>query len=422
MPDQRYRVLAISSHPVQYASANFREMARHPGLDLTVAYCSLRGAEAARDHEFGVDVKWDIPLLDGYKWVDVKRASGEAKWDSDSWNWDLWKTIRDGHFDAIIALTGYKRPAFWISRAAAASHRVPFFFGTDTFTLEPRDGSRWKVAVKRLLWPLLFRLASQVIVVSTAGRELMESLGIPSHRIALLHNTVDNDWWTAASSAVDRAAVRRSWGVNADEKVILFCGKLQEWKRPSDLLLAFAKAAVPDSTLIMIGEGPLRSQLEAEATSLGICERVRFLGFLNQSQLPAMYTSADLMVLPSRYEPFGLVVNEAMLCGCSVAVSDCVGAARDLVTPLAPDFVFPHGDVEALASLLRRVFSDPGRLLSLRRDSRVRMQTWSPRENVGAVFSAVERARAGRGKPLSAPLSHASVRESPSPGSHQVSE
>ena len=60
------------------------------------------------------------------------------------------------------------------------------------------------------------------------------------------------------------------------------------------------------------------------ATELGSADRVRFLGFVNQSQLPASYSAADLFVLPSLFEPFGLVVNEAMLCGLPVAVSDRV--------------------------------------------------------------------------------------------------
>ena len=69
------------------------------------------------------------------------------------------------------------------------------------------------------------------------------------------------------------------------------------------------------------------------AAELGLTDRVRFLGFVNQSQLPSVYCAADFFVLPSLFEPFGLVVNEAMLCGLPVAVSDSVGARFDLVRP-----------------------------------------------------------------------------------------
>lgn len=78
MAEPRYRVLVIGSHPVQYMSLVLRRMAQHPQLEPSVAYCTLRGVEAAHDPEFGATVKWDIPLLDGYNWVHVpSRGSGD---------------------------------------------------------------------------------------------------------------------------------------------------------------------------------------------------------------------------------------------------------------------------------------------------------------------------------------------------------
>lgn len=369
-------------------------MARHPQFDLSVAYCTLRGAEAAHDPEFGRAVQWDVPLLDGYPWVHVPNRGdgGESFWGL--CNPGLWKLIRRGNFEAIVGLTGYRRASFWIIFFAACSRGIPFIFGTDTSTIAPRDGRPWKRFLKRCLWPLLFRLAAQVLVVSTPGRDMMLSLGVPAERIALMHNTVDNAWWLSASGAVDRTAVRASWGMDVGEQVIVFCAKLQPWKRPLDLLQAFSKASIPNSSLLIVGDGPLRAQMESEAAALGIAHRVRFLGFVNQSQLPGIYVSADLMVLPSEYEPFAMVVNEAMVCGCPVAVSDRVGAYTDLVAPVSPEFIFPHGDVDALAAILRLAFSDPVRLKSLRAAVRARMETWSPRENVAGTLAALERVHA----------------------------
>ncbi len=411
MPDARYRVLIVATHPVQYASANFREMARHPRFDLKVAYCSLRGAEPGLDPEFATTVQWDVPLLNGYDWVQVPNRGngGESFWGL--WNTGLWKLVRSEAFDALICLTGYRRASFWLCYFAARSRSIPFFFGTDASGFEPREPRPWKRFVKRLIWPRLFRLASQVIVVSTPGREMLQSLGIPEERIALIHNTVDNQLWISASDRVDRAAIRTSWHIDNDARVILFCAKLQPWKRPLDLLFGFAKASIPHSVLLIAGEGPSRARLEAEVSRLELGNRVRFLGFVNQSKLPAVYAAADLMVLPSEYEPFALVVNEAMLCGCPVMVSDRVGAARDLVAPVAPDFIFPHCDVNALATTLQHAFADPARLRSLRQAVRARMETWSPKENVAGVISAIGRAHALRRRTSDMPLAQNSVPE-----------
>src|SRR5437899_1332740 len=69
MPESRYRTLIICSHPVQYMSPLLRRMAQHSQIDLQVAYCSLRGAQTVYDPDFATAVQWDVPLLDGYKWV-----------------------------------------------------------------------------------------------------------------------------------------------------------------------------------------------------------------------------------------------------------------------------------------------------------------------------------------------------------------
>jgi glycosyltransferase involved in cell wall biosynthesis len=98
------------------------------------------------------------------------------------------------------------------------------------------------------------------------------------------------------------------------------------------------------------------------------------------------------MVLPSEYEPFAVVVNEAMLCGCPVAASDRVGAARDLIAHGRTGFVYPCGDLEALAAVLRQATSGERKLSVTGRAARARMDSWSPRDNIEATLSAVARA------------------------------
>jgi glycosyltransferase involved in cell wall biosynthesis len=392
MPNRRFRVLCVGTHPVQYQVPIFRRMAAREDLDLHVAYCTLRGAEAAHDPEFDATVKWDIPLLDGYSWVHLpNRGSGSESFFGLR-NPGLWKLIREGDFDAVLCYASYTRATFWIAYSAAKFSRAAFLFGTDTVTLSPLDGRMWKRQAKRMAWPLLFRLADQVIVPSSGTRDLMRSLGLPDGRVTLTPYVVDNDWWLAHSAGVDRAAVRASWGAAADDTVVLFCAKLQPWKRPTDLLRAFARANPSQGLLVFAGEGPLRASLEAEATTLGVAGRVRFLGFANQTQLPAIYTAADLMVLPSVYDAFGVVVNEAMLCGCPVAASDHVGAARDLIEHGRTGFVYPCGDIEALAAILGQAVKNRARLSAMGGAARTRMESWSPRENIDATVAAVARA------------------------------
>jgi glycosyltransferase involved in cell wall biosynthesis len=391
---RKIRVLLLCSHPTQYSSPMWRRISQHPQVEALVAYCSLEGAESHVDPGFGVEVAWDVPLLDGYPWVKLKNSSLRPAVGPffGLVNPGVWKLIRKNQFDAIAVFTGYMCVTFWIALTAAKISGIPLLYGTDATTLRPLDGRSWKARVKKHLWPWLFQMADVVIAPSSGTAALMRSLNIPQERIKLTPYVVDNDWWKQKATLVDRASVRQAWGIPENANVILFCAKLQPWKRPQDLLRAFAHADIPDSYLVYAGDGALRGQLEREATELHVQDRVRFLGFVNQTALPQIYCSSDLMVLPSEYEPFGVVVNEAMLSGCPVIVSDRVGARFDLVRENKTGFVYPAGDVEALSGTLCQALECRERLRRMGEAARQRMSEWCPEMNMETTVEAIEKA------------------------------
>jgi glycosyltransferase involved in cell wall biosynthesis len=398
MTQRPLRVLLIGTHPVQYSSPMFRLYANDPRLEIQVAYCSLQGAEAKFDRDFGVEVKWDVPLLEGYPWVEVPNRSWSPGLGSffGLFNPGIWGLIRRGNFDAVVFYTGYAYATFWMGIAAAKLSGIPILFGTDATSLQSRDAKRWKLPIKRFLLPKIFRLADIVIIPSEAGRQFILSMGISDSRVVLTPFVVDNAWWSKRGSEVDRGAVRREWGVPEDAPVVLFCAKLQPWKRPGDVLNAFAKASVEGAFLVFAGDGPMRADLEASAKSLGIAERTRFLGFVNQTGLPSAYRSADLFVLPSEYDPCPAVVCEAMLCGCPVVLSDEIRGRFDIVENGKTGFIYSCGNVNALARILADTLGDGAELAELSRNAVSRMETWSPQMNLDGVAMAVERASSHR--------------------------
>src|SRR6202521_317994 len=139
--DRKYRILLVSTHPVQYAAPTFRKLAEQPELDVLVAYCSLQGADLGVDPEFNVPVAWDVPLLDGYRWVHVPNKSLRAGLGR-FWglvNPGLWKLVRRGGFDAVV-LYGYAYASLWIALAAAKSKRIPIMISSDTVKLRNLGG------------------------------------------------------------------------------------------------------------------------------------------------------------------------------------------------------------------------------------------------------------------------------------------
>src|SRR5712691_1697849 len=151
---RRYRILLVGTHPVQYSAPTWRKLAQHPQLDILVALCSLQGAERGMDPEFGVEVEWDVPLLDGYPWVLVPnkaRRPGLGHFFG-LWNPGLWKLVRDGGFDAVVSFVGYNFASFWILLAAAKAHGKRLLFGTDAHQLHPLDNRHWMGTLKRIVW------------------------------------------------------------------------------------------------------------------------------------------------------------------------------------------------------------------------------------------------------------------------------
>jgi hypothetical protein len=255
----RYKVLCIASHPVQYSAPLFRKMAQNPQLDILVAYCSLQGVKKGFDRGFGIDVQWDIPLLDNYPWVELSNQSlnpGLGKF----WgllNLGLWKTIFTGNYDAIVILTGYTYASFWLALIASKIKKIPVLFGTDAHEINSKDKKILKANLKKILLPFIFNLADQVTVVSSGGLQAVKSLGISEKKIQLTPYAVNNEWWLSQVKQIDRNLIRQNWNIPEKALVILFCAKLQPWKSPQDLLLAFAEANLSQAYLVFAGHNVL---------------------------------------------------------------------------------------------------------------------------------------------------------------------
>ena len=143
----------------------------------------------------------------------------------------------------------------------------------------------------------------------------------------------------------------------------------------------------------MVGEGPMRAEIEAEIQRTGA--PVRLLGFFNQSEMPEAYALADVLVLPSETETWGLVVNEALACGLPAVVSSGVGCAPDLVEPGATGETYPMGDVDALAVAMERALHlarDPATAHALK----VKMETYSLETAILGTLEAVKAVRSLR--------------------------
>ncbi len=384
-----YRVAALASHPIQYQAPLFRALAAHPEVDLHVFFCERWGATAYPDPGFRVNVSWDIPLLEGYPSTFLPNRS-PFHYPSSFWgvlNPGVFTTIRRGGFHALM-IHGWALASNWIAWAAAPEITRILLRGETNGLAEPTG---LKGAGRRLLLKKFFRRTSAFLAIGTRNASFYRSYGVPAERIFSTPYSVDNEFFMRRAEVLfsQKKSLRRKNEIPPDLPVILFCGKLTPAKRPVDLLDAFA--SLPQSlgaSLVFVGDGVLRSELETTARKKRI-PHVFFLGSQNQSQMPACYAMADVLVLPSEFEPWGLAVNEAMCCGLPIIASDQVGAAVDLIREGINGFIYPAGKVEALADCLRKVLDNESIRRQMGRQSRELIRHWGIPECVEGILQAL---------------------------------
>jgi glycosyltransferase involved in cell wall biosynthesis len=220
--------------------------------------------------------------------------------------------------------------------------------------------------------PLVFRAASKLLAVR---REHLTSLYAHldrDSRLDELPNGVD----TKLFKPQPKEVVRQQHGISAKVPLALFVGALDQahrFKNVDGLIRAFAKAALSEARLWVVGDGDLKPQLQALAAQFGLEQRVQFLGRFAPQQLPALYSAADVLVLPSTgVESFGLVLLEAMACGTPVIASALPGV-RTLVCEGQDGWLVAPGDEAALAQALATALSDPIRNQAMGHKGRVKV-------------------------------------------------
>jgi glycosyltransferase involved in cell wall biosynthesis len=375
------RVAHLVSHPVPYFAPLYRELSAREDIDLTVYFYSVATAGAYADPGFGRTLEWDGDLLDGYE----VRVSPSARRTALA---DVPRTLdsavlRDLHrnrYDVVWA-HGYAHATTWGAAAVARATGSAFALREEQTLLEQR--ALPKRLAKRGALPALLRRAYGLYIGSN-NREWFLHYGASASRLYATPYCVDNDGLRvrATELAPRRDALRARFGIDGDAPLIVFCGKLVEKKDPLGLLSAFARLRSEHRcSLLLVGDGPLRAELEVAARGI---PDVRFAGFLNTTETPLAYAAADVFVLPSAHdETWGLVVNEAMNFGLPVVLTRKVGSAPDLVS--GNGFVVPERDVDALASALGALVADP----TLRADFGARSLELVGRHSIAACAGGI---------------------------------
>lgn len=386
----KIRVAVLSDLPYPHWIRLWSRLATSEQIDLTVYIC----AKPLRNRPWNVDLR-NLP----FRCECLRGISVPLHWFApDVWHAHinpgiLRELFRDDH-DMFLTV-GWTYPTMLAVLTLRKWHRKPVLLWDEAIPHPPPR-------LKRILAPLIRRILSSYDGYLTAGPrtpEYLSSYGADPRKIYVVGQAaLDKDDFEnkVAEVSQDRQEIKERVLGAIDKKVLLFSGQLIHRKGVHILLEAYREVqeAYPDVALIMMGNGPLRSQLEGYVRANGL-RNVIFAGFLSPEQFIEFYAIADVFVLPSLYDCFPIVICEAMCSGLPVVTTSQVGSAGNLVREGENGFVVRPGDSSRLAAAILRMLRDDTLRQQMGMRARAAVQCCSIESVAGRMLDAFNSIAAG---------------------------
>jgi len=300
----------------------------------------------------------------------------------------VFKKITSGRY-SLIHLAGWGHPLLVLALLFGWTSGVPVTVESDTQLRPVRRG--WRRHLKAVAYPVLFRIPEQFLPAGTRQAKYLGHFGVPHSRIRIAQMTVDVEAISAHRERLGNAGRRRlrdRLGLRDEQVAFLFVGRLEPHKGIRSLVDAYAgldSAGKDGRALVIVGAGSLGEEVAGASRRVG---GIIATGRLAGTDLLDIYCSADVFILPSTVEPWGLVVNEAMAARLPVIVTDAAGCVDDLVVEGGNGIIVRPGDVAGLREAMGRLESSPRMRESMAREAGRRIQSWTLQNEARKVAAA----------------------------------
>jgi glycosyltransferase involved in cell wall biosynthesis len=276
---------------------------------------------------------------------------------------------------SLVVVGGYNHATSFLAARSVRRLAAKLYLWCESTLDDARRGSRSTERLK--VW--FIGRCDGFVVPGRASREYLATYGVTAERIFAAPNAVDSEFFSegAARAQTDEARERFRKAHNLPEFNVLFVGRLSPEKGfPVTVdVVSRLQAEGLEVGLLVVGDGPRRRDYEKLVSERRL-KNVVFFGFVQQAELPFYYGQADVLMVPSLSEPWGLVVNEAMACGLPVLCSRAVGAGYDLVMDGMTGY--RCGDAMEYVVPLRSMFGDPQSRKAMSEKCREAIAAYSP--------------------------------------------
>lgn len=374
----RRRLVILTEIISPYRIPLFNILAQHPEVDLHVIFLAETDPALRQWQIYREEIQFSYQVLPSWRKrfgrynALLNRGLGRA----------LVEAVPD-----VILCGGYNYIASWQALFWARAHKIPFVLWSESNMQDIRRG----YALVEFLKSEFLRRCIGFVVPGRSASEYLRVHKVEEAVIFIAPNAVDNDLFSAAAAVARQNETRCRAELGLPERYFLFVGRLVREKGVFELLSAYAKLDElmrRQFGLVFVGEGSSRQQLEEEAASIspGV---IRFAGFAQREQLGTYYALAEMLILPTYTDPWGLVVNEAMACGLPIVCSQVAGCAADLVREDWNGLLVPPRDVSLLANAMQHLATQPDLCAVMAANSMQQISYYSPEAWSEGVARAV---------------------------------
>lgn len=356
------KVYIFDSHPIQYKAPVYQEMHRiAPDLFEVIYGTDVSVRSGSVDKGFGIEVKWDTPLLSGHKFRVLNNEKSSSLTTPAALTGEGIFQILKKERPAAILLTQSRYYFDHTAYISALILGIPILIRQETQDeMYATNRSFLKSKLRSVIYRMMYAPVKHAFCFGELNRQHLNKHGIGPDRISTAHFSVANPLrdLNTTQKLAKRSATRVKYGIDDTKCVVSFFGKLIPKKNPD--LIFEALQYVDDATrknmhILIVGTGELNERLQELALAAKKQWNIEttFAGFINQTQLPDYYLASDVVVLPSRRmgEAWGLVINEALHAGCSVVMTDAVGCQYEF-GQWERARVIPEGDKKSLAKAI----------------------------------------------------------------------
>ena len=340
------KLAIITTHPIQYQTPLFKKLAKKLP-NLQVFFASRHGLSSKYiDPEFKKNIKWDIGsrMLDGYKSEFSKNQNKNINQFSLNFL-NLEKKLIKGNFDHILVL-GWNNLLYISAILYALKHKIKLILRVETNLLLKINPI--KKLIKTIILKNLFKKINYFLAIGILNKNFLLNHNVPRKKIYPGPYFVDNNFFSKKIKKKSKSK----------KKIVLFVGKLIQRKNPFEFL-NLAQMFIKNKKIqfIMIGDGILKKECQQFINERRL-NNVSLIGFVNQTQLKKYYQKSDLLIVPSYYETWGLVINEAFASNIPVICSENCGASKDLILNGKTGFTYPTNELKILYTKTNKILKN----------------------------------------------------------------